>query len=123
MDKPKKIKRAYIPVKQTRGNDKFYHSKEWRQLRAIRKNYQLKEDQVTAYQVYQEGEVELREYNEWQESNSPLCVHCLEEKHIKPANTLDHITPIKDGGMSLDIRNLQWLCEGHHAIKSAKEKR
>ena len=56
------------------------------------------------------------------DSDNPLCVHCIEHKRITPANTLDHITPIRLGGAPLDRNNLQWLCERCHARKSQSER-
>ena len=52
----------------------------------------------------------------------PLCQHCLEQKKLTPANTVDHIKPIRLGGEPLDENNLMSLCKSCHARKSAKER-
>ena len=48
-------------------------------------------------------------------SENPLC------KCGQPANIVDHITPIRNGGGIWDSDNLQGLCEKCHNKKSAKE--
>jgi 5-methylcytosine-specific restriction protein A len=84
-------------TKQTWSNNKFYHTSEWRKLRAqyIRLN--------------------------------PLCAECERNDKLtdctgKGAGVVDHIQPIRLGGEALDINNLQTLCTSCHNIKSAKEK-
>jgi 5-methylcytosine-specific restriction enzyme A len=50
---------------------------------------------------------------------------CQEHKDagmIEPANVVDHVVPIKDGG-SYELFNLRSLCISCHAKKSAREKR
>ena len=42
------------------------------------------------------------------------CVICKE----KPADVVDHIKEIKDGGTPYDLNNLQSLCNSCHAIKT-----
>jgi len=48
---------------------------------------------------------------------NPICVKCE-----WPANVVDHIRPVTDGGGFYDINNLQSLCTSCHNRKSAKEK-
>jgi len=48
---------------------------------------------------------------------NPLCVKCE-----WPANVVDHIHPVTQGGQFYDIDNLQPLCTPCHNRKSAKEK-
>ena len=38
-----------------------------------------------------------------------------------PANVVDHIKPITEGGAELNVNNLQSLCTMHHNQKSARE--
>ena len=46
---------------------------------------------------------------------------CLAQEKIIPANVVDHIISIKDGGEALEVKNLQSLCTMHHNQKSARE--
>lgn len=46
---------------------------------------------------------------------------CEEEGCNKPANTVDHIQPIREGGAPLNPENLRAYCRSHHSAKSAKE--
>ena len=52
----------------------------------------------------------------------PLCQHCYEKGKLTPANTVDHVKPIRLGGEPLDENNLMSLCKSCHARKSAKER-
>ena len=47
---------------------------------------------------------------------------CEENGRVTPAYAVDHITPIKDGGATLDERNLQSLCSPCHNSKTAQER-
>lgn len=49
---------------------------------------------------------------------NPLCVVCG-----RPANVVDHIKELTDGGAPLDLDNLQGLCHAHHNQKSADERK
>lgn len=46
----------------------------------------------------------------------PLCRMCQ-----GPAEMVDHITPIKQGGLRLNLSNLQPLCTSCHRFKTIKE--
>ena len=70
---------------------RFYNSKEWRRLRNLKLSY------------------------------CPLCEECLNSGRLIKANTVDHITPIGQGGAPLELGNLQSLCRECHSRKSAKE--
>lgn len=52
---------------------------------------------------------------------NPLCEHCEREGKVRPATVVDHIVPIKEGGIALDINNLQSLCKPCHDSKTARE--
>tara|TARA_R100001163_G_scaffold63795_1_gene56503 strand:- start:764 stop:1060 length:297 start_codon:yes stop_codon:yes gene_type:complete len=54
---------------------------------------------------------------------NPLCVHCLDNDMVKPADVVDHIIPIKKGGAELDESNLQGLCHSCHNKKTYYENR
>lgn len=51
----------------------------------------------------------------------PLCQRCIVDGVIKPADLVDHIVALNDGGPRLDPRNLSSLCEAHHAQKTREE--
>ncbi len=54
---------------------------------------------------------------------NPLCKHCKDQDNIiKGGSVVDHIQPIRQGGMPYDNRNLQTLCGMHHNIKSRTER-
>ncbi len=73
-------------------NTKFYQSTAWRRLRTVKLEQQ------------------------------PMCEECERQGKITPAQLVDHILPINKGGASLDIENLQSLCNTCHNRKSAKDK-
>lgn len=52
----------------------------------------------------------------------PLCEECLRKGRTEPANVVDHIKEITDGGDPLDWNNLQSLCRACHNRKTAKER-
>lgn len=49
-------------------------------------------------------------------NNEPLCRTCQQ-----PAQMVDHITPIHEGGSETDTGNLQPLCNACHASKRGRE--
>lgn len=49
-------------------------------------------------------------------NENPFCVECGH-----PAQMVDHIKSIKDGGAKLDTNNLQSMCNKCHNIKENKE--
>lgn len=51
-------------------------------------------------------------------AGEPLCRMCG-----RPADLVDHIVPIRDGGERLDERNLQSLCRSCHDTKTAEDVR
>lgn len=53
---------------------------------------------------------------------TPLCVHCKEQKRLTPATMVDHIKPIRLGGEPLDEANLMPLCHHCHQVKRGKER-
>lgn len=91
----KKIIRPWIKptVKHARSvdNSKFYNSRTWRKHRA-----------------------RFLEIN-------PLCIHCERNGVTTPANVVDHILSISQGGDKLNDNNLQPLCKKCHEKKSARE--
>lgn len=51
------------------------------------------------------------------------CLSCKREGIITLANTVDHKTPIKEGGSIFGNHNLQSLCKKCHDSKSGGEKK
>lgn len=51
---------------------------------------------------------------------NPLCVACIANGYTRPANRLDHIVPLIDGGRD-DESNYQSLCASCHDEKTAQE--
>lgn len=45
---------------------------------------------------------------------NPLCRFCEQDGHDFPADVVDHIVPLEDGGARLCPENLQSLCHHHH---------
>ena len=56
--------------------------------------------------------------SKWYRKNNPLCVHCKEQGRVTPAQLVDHIVEIKDGGAEYDESNLQSLCKACHNVKT-----
>lgn len=53
----------------------------------------------------------------------PLCEDCIKENITTPANTVDHIIPVRSGKVDFfDMSNWQSLCEEHHQKKRAAER-
>ena len=93
---PKHKRKSWMPKKvktHTRQHDNsaFYHSKQWRMTR----NHYIKKN--------------------------PLCEECMRNDMVTGGNCVDHIKPMSVGGSKIDESNLQTLCNGCHAKKSAQE--
>ena len=91
------VHRPWQPKREAFGgyrhhNTEFYQSAPWRRLRAVKLE------------------------------QNPMCEECERNGRYTPAQMVDHIVPINKGGASLDIENLQSLCNACHARKSAKDK-
>lgn len=56
-------------------------------------------------------------------AKSPLCVYCERMGKMELATTVDHVTPIRDGGAPFDGANLQSLCTTHHSATKQREDR
>lgn len=67
--------------------------------------------------------------NEWKKlarqfrREHPLCQHCEARGVVRPASLVDHRIPIRgpDDPRRLEWNNLQSLCRGCHAVKTAAE--
>lgn len=53
--------------------------------------------------------------------SEPLCRTCYLKGIDTPAQVVDHITPISEGGSKTDSNNLQPLCNSCHNRKSGTE--
>ena len=56
-------------------------------------------------------------------TRDPCCEPCEVEGRTTAATEVDHKVPLRDGGARLDPDNLQSICHGHHARKTARETR
>lgn len=74
------------------ANTEFYQSTAWRKLRVEKLRRQ------------------------------PLCEECEQQGKTTPAQMVDHIRPINEGGAALDLQNLQSLCHTCHNRKSGHER-
>lgn len=97
-----KVKRPWYDRQHRRGQDPFYKTTAWKELRKTFLN---------STSVLPDGKVI---------SNS-ICKVCYLEGKLTPAYAVDHIHRIKSGGDAYDINNLQSLCKHHHAVKSGEE--
>ena len=57
------------------------------------------------------------------ERDGYLCVVCQAQGKVTLAGEVDHVVPLARGGARLAIENMQALCEGCHAEKTATENR
>lgn len=109
-------------ARQTRKE--FYQSMPWRRFR---KEQKLRAGRMDAKRVHELYAADPRmSHDEFMAyitrgAGEPLCVLCIEQGRLVIANTLDHITPIIEGGAELDASNVQWLCPVCHNTKSIKE--
>lgn len=78
-------------AKKDRDHQKIYHSPRWRR---------------TSKQYRKEN---------------PICKHCKDKGFVTPADVVDHIVPIQEGGEIFDLENFQSLCHPCHNSKTAKE--
>jgi len=92
----KTVRRPWMPERgaqegRSHPNTKFYQSKAWRELRAVKLD------------------------------RFPLCEECQRRGVTTLAKMVDHIVPINKGGAPLDLVNLQSLCHPCHNRKSGGE--
>jgi hypothetical protein len=98
------IKRPWDnPNGQRRYNrDPFYNSQEWKRTK----------------QAFKLGYTELPD---GRRVSNTMCLECFKKGKVSAGYAIDHVVRIKDGGERTDFKNLQNLCEHHHAVKSALE--
>jgi 5-methylcytosine-specific restriction enzyme A len=83
------------------GNQGFYNSKQWRQIRAFF---------ITSHTVVDGLPI-----------SNKYCIECYKKHNrLNDMYAVDHIVRVKDGG-SNEYNNLQSLCRHHHQSKSAQE--
>lgn len=61
----------------------------------------------------------LRKYKILSEA---YCENCARHGRTVAAQEVDHIQPVKKGGIFFDLKNLQSLCKTCHSIKTASER-
>ena len=69
------------------------------------------------HQIYNTSE--WRKLREYKRRLNPLCEECLRHGVITPAELVDHIIPIEEGGAMFELGNLQSLCSRCHNEKHA----
>ena len=85
--------RTYDKSYRNQEADKFYHSRDWKNVReSIRKR------------------------------DGGLCQQCKRDGRITESNVVDHIVEIKDGGDKLSLSNLECLCHPCHNRKTSSNK-
>lgn len=47
-------------------------------------------------------------------TRNPLCIRCIENDKVKPADMVHHIIPISEGGSKTDWYNLESICFACH---------
>lgn len=79
------------------------------------------------YRTYQrDPKINKRYDHRWRKirntyiTKHPLCEHCQANGRVMPAQEVDHIIPLEDGGTH-DEANLQALCKPCHSSKTARE--
>lgn len=106
-------------------DQQFYQSKLWKKTREAYRMKMRKQHEQIIMDFYENNPkhnkpIHLQEFFDC-EQNYPLSEQSLKEGKIRVANTLDHITPIADGGSKTDFTNLQWLTHSEHSSKTAQE--
>lgn len=66
--------------------------------------------------------VRWRRFRAWYMGKHPLCEQCEREGRLIPADMVDHVIEIKDGGALTSEENAMSLCWKCHALKTAEEK-
>jgi 5-methylcytosine-specific restriction enzyme A len=62
-----------------------------------------------------------RRVREQQLASEPFCRSCRAAGRMTPADMVDHIKPIKEGGDPYDSANLQSICKSCHGEKQIRE--
>ena len=96
-------------------------------LRMLKPRIQMAQPRIRTITQTRNPEAEQRiRGRKWMEIRArwfrdhPLCVMCEAKGLTRPANRLDHIIPLIDGGKD-DESNYQSLCEPCHKDKTAAE--
>ncbi len=63
-----------------------------------------------------------RRFRAWYLGKHPLCEQCEREGRLIPADMVDHVIEIKDGGALTSEENAESLCWKCHAVKTAAVK-
>lgn len=66
--------------------------------------------------------VSWRRFRNWYLKNHSLCEQCEREGRLIPADMVDHVIEIKDGGALTSEENAESLCWKCHAVKTARAK-
>lgn len=63
-----------------------------------------------------------RRFRNWYLRQHPMCEQCEREGRLVPADMVDHVQELRDGGAPLTEDNVQALCRKCHAVKTAETK-
>lgn len=63
-----------------------------------------------------------RRFRAWYLAGHPMCIQCEREGRLVPADMVDHVVELRDGGDPLSEDNVQALCRKCHAVKTAEVK-
>lgn len=101
---------------------KFYQTYRWRKFRQTMKERHRKKDEQRIHDLYKElSEATFGSYSRWLAGSDPLCIHCIEDGHIRSGTIADHIFRMRAGGEPYAPDNIQFLCAYHHNAKSGRE--
>ena len=64
-----------------------------------------------------------RKMREQELREQPLCEECLKEGFVAMADTIDHVTPLAEGGAPHDPNNRRPMCGRHNFSRGAKLRR
>ena len=88
----------------------------FRMKRLLNREYNIRRPE--RHKIYRTSRWQkLRDYKR---RRNPLCEECLRQGIMTPAELVDHIIPIEDGGAIFDLENLQSLCRACHNRKHSK---
>lgn len=100
----------------------FYQTYTWRKFRKRVMKTLRKQDEARVHDLYADmPNTSFSSLINWINNSHPLCTHCIEHGHIRPAPVADHIKRIRNGGDALNPNNIEPLCTFHHNRKSGKE--
>ncbi|MED1642149.1 HNH endonuclease [Brevibacillus agri] len=93
------------------------------QKRERNKQYDLRQRDKQARDFYRSAEWEWLRQQALMRDHG-LCQDCLDQQHIRTADVVDHIKPVRPfWHLRLRLDNLRSLCHPHHNRKTAEDKK